>query len=173
MRIVAKLFFCFLLFSTSILAQDKFQKISVGPAEIGFRAVIAFIEPVGEAFKMQSLIVDYDKPKDKNDLPTTFKIDVTETVRSLSTGEKKQKILILIVKNSTEIQFKCDGKYLKKDSTPNTNKLIETVKDVLKSLPLDSKKLTDVKLSKEIEDKVNAVFKSVDTEEFPCLRNLN
>jgi hypothetical protein len=170
---IAKSFLLLLLFSVGVLSQDRIQQIMVGPAEDKFRVVIAFIDPTEDSFKMQSLIVDFDKPKDKNDLPTTFKIDVTSTVRSLATGEKKQKILILQVKNSTEIQFKCDGKYIKKDSTPNTDKLIETVKAILKTLPLDSKKPTAVKLSKETEANADLVFKSVNTEEFPCLRNLN
>lgn len=170
---ITKSFLWFFLFSVSVLSQDRIQQIMVGPAENAFRVVIAFIEPTEESFKTSSLIVDFVKPKDKNDIPTTFKIDITSTVRSLATSEKKQKILILLVKNSTEIQFKCDGKYVKKDSTPNTGKLIETVKAILKFLPLDTTKPTNVKLTKEIEDKVDSVFKSINTEEFPCLRSLS
>lgn len=170
---IAKLLCCLLFLSVSIFSQDRIQQVMVGPTEENFRVVIAFIDPLQDAYKMQSLIIDFDNPKFKNELPNTFKIDVTSTVRSLTTGEKKQKILILQVKNSNEIQFKCDGKFVKKDSTPNTNKLIETVKLILKSLPLDSKKPAEVKLTKDIEDKVDSVFKSVTTEEFPCLRSIN
>jgi hypothetical protein len=155
----------------SLFGQDMIHQVMVGPNNGQVRIVVAFIEPSEKEYKMQSMIIDL-KPDKKKEQAETFQVDLTSTIRSLSTGEKKQKILILRLEKSDKLQLKCDGKWQKKDADPAIDQIIEAVKTVIQNVPLDSKEKTEVNLSDEVEQKVLSVLNSLDTEELPCLRNL-
>jgi hypothetical protein len=52
------------------------------------------------------------------------------------------------------------------------DKIIEAAKAVMQSAPLDTKSPTEITLSPEVEQKVAAVLNALNTDNLPCLRNL-
>ncbi len=110
MRLLIKLLICLCLVPISALCQDRIRNVTVGPVGDQIRIVVAFIEPSDDSYKMQSMIIDLDKIKDKKEQPSSFQVDLTATVRSLSTGEKKQKAVILRWQKPDKIELKCNGK---------------------------------------------------------------
>jgi hypothetical protein len=172
MRLLVKLLICLCLTSASTFSQERVRKVMVGPNDDGIRIVVAFIEPSQEAFSMQSMIIDLESIKNKKEQPASFQVDLTSTVRSLSTGEKRQKILLMRWKKTGEIELKCDGKWVKRDVGSAMDKIIEATKAVIQSAPLDAKGPTEFTLSQEVEQKVSAVLNALDTEDFPCLRSV-
>lgn len=173
MKLIFKLFVCLSLLPLSVFCQDRIQKFMVGPYNGQTRVVISFIDPMEDGFKMQSMIVDFDSIKDKNEQPKSVSVDLTSTVRSLSTGKKDQKILLIRWNKAEEIEMKCDGKWTKKDSDAAAQKIIETTKTVIQNIPLDKKETTEFTLSDEIIGKIEAVLGSMKTENFSCLRIVN
>jgi hypothetical protein len=143
----------------------------VGPNNGQVRVVIAIIEPTEESYRMQSMIIDVNSVKNTKEEPSTFQVDLTSTVRSLSTGEKEQRILVLRWKKTGEIELKCDGKWAKQDAGAAINNIVEATKIVIRSVPLDSKKPTEVTLPEEVEKKISSLFSALNTESIPCLRN--
>lgn len=109
MRFLTKLFVFLCLLPLSVLSQERITKVMSGPYNDGIRIVAAFIEPSGETFKMQSMIIDMESIKSNSEQPASVSVDLTSTVRTLATGAKKQKILQLRWKKSGEIEFRCDG----------------------------------------------------------------
>jgi hypothetical protein len=144
----------------------------VGPNNDQIRIVVAFIEPSQEAYSMQSMIIDVDSVKNRKEQPSSFQVDLTSTVRSLSTGEKRQKILLLRWKKTGEIELKCDGKWIKRDVGSTMDKIVEATKAVIQSVPLDTKSPTEFRLSQELEQKVSSILNSLNTEDFHCLRSV-
>lgn len=144
----------------------------VGPNNDQIRIVVAFIEPSQEAYSMQSMIIDVDSVKDRKEQPSSFQVDLTSTVRSLSTGEKRQKILLLRWKKTGEIELKCDGKWKKRDVGSIMDKIVEATNAVIQSVPLDAKSPTEFTLSPELEQKVSSILSSLNTEDFQCLRSV-
>jgi hypothetical protein len=154
MRLLLKIFLCLCFLSASVFC----------------RFIAALIQPTETSYKMQSMIIDFDPVKKSKDLPESFTVDLTSTVRSLTTGAKNQKILVLRWNKSGQIETKCNGKWTKQDSTPAIDKIIETVKTVIQNSPLPKDSPTDVKLPKDVEKAIDVVLNSLDTEEIPCLR---
>jgi hypothetical protein len=120
---------------------------------------------------MQSMIIDVNP--DKSGQPTSFLVDLTSTVRSLSTGEKIQKILLLRWKKPGEIELRCDGKWVKQASGPALDNIVQATKAVIQSVPLGSKTPTEVSLQEDIERKASSILDGLSTETLPCLRSLN
>ena len=81
MKLIFKLFVCLSLLPLSVFCQDQIQKFMVGPYNGQTRVVISFIDPMGDGFKMQSMIFDFDNIKDKNEQPKSVSVDLTSTVR--------------------------------------------------------------------------------------------
>lgn len=173
MRLVIKLLMCLCLMPVSGLCQGRIRKVMVGPKDDQVRIIVAFIEPTQESYRMQSMIIDLSPVKNRKEQPSFFQIDLTSTVRSLSTGEKKQKILLLHWKKTGEIELKCDGKWAKQDASSAIDNIVEVTKAVIQNIPVDMKTPTEVTLPQEVEQKVSSVLNSLDAENFPCLRNLN
>ena len=173
MRLIIKLLLCLCLMPASALGQERIRKVMVGPKDDQVRIVVAFIEPSQDSYIMQSMIIDLNPLKNRNEQPSSFQVDLTSTVRSLSTGEKKQKILLLRWKKAGEIELKCNGKWLKQDTMLAVNNIVEAAKVVIQSVPVDAKAPTEATLSQEVEQKVTSILKALDTEKLPCLRNLD
>jgi hypothetical protein len=174
MRFIIKLLVCLCLLPAAGLGQERIRQVMVGPSNDQFRIVVAFIEPSPESYIMQSMIINLDKIKNKNEQPSSFLLDLTSTVRNLSTGEKKQKILLLQWKKSGAIELKCDGKWVKQDTPAAAiEKIVEATKTVIQSVPLDAKTPTQAKLPPEVEQNVISILNSLQTENLPCLRSLN
>ena len=173
MRLLTKLSVFLCILPLSVLSQERITKVMSGNYNNGIRIVAAFIEPSGKTFKTQSMIIDLDSIKSNSEQPDSVSVDLTSTVRNLTTGEKKQKILQLRWKKSGEIEFRCDGKWVKKDSDTGTEKIIEAVKAIIRVIPLKSKDTTELTLKSDVEQKIIAVLNSLDTEKFTCLRSLN
>ena len=172
-----KLFFSLLIglfvLPLSVFCQEKIQKFMVGSNNGQTRVLITFVEPTEAGFNMQSMIIDLDAIKDKNEKPKSVTVDLTSTVRSLGSGKKDQKILLIRWNKNEEIEMKCDGKWTKKDSDSAAQKIIETTKTIIQNIPLNAKEATEISLSDENIKKIESVLASMKTENFSCLRVLN
>lgn len=173
MRLVFNLLLCLCLFSSTIFCQDRIRKTMVGPYNDQVRIVISFVDPLDEGFKMQSMIIDMDRVKDNKEQPKSVFVDLTSTVRSLSTGKKDQKILLLRWNKKGEMELKCEGKWVKQSSASATEKIVETTNSIIQNIPLNTKSPTEITLTQELEQKIEAVLNSLNTENFPCLRVVN
>jgi hypothetical protein len=145
----------------------------VGPHDNQIRVVIAFADTLQEGYKLQTMIIDLTPIKSSKEQPSSVEVDLTSTVRSLSTGEKKQKILLLRWKKTGEIELRCDGQWVKQDAGTAIDKFVEATKAVIQSIPLNTKTPTDVTLSQELEQKISSTFNALDTENIPCLREVD
>ncbi|HEX8368413.1 MAG TPA: hypothetical protein VF604_07710 [Pyrinomonadaceae bacterium] len=123
---------------------------------------------------MQSMIINLEPAKNKKEQTSAFFVDLTSTVRNLSSGEKKQKILLLQWEKSGAIELNCGGKWMKQDkSDAAIENIAEVTRAVIQSVPLDEKTTTRVTLPPEVEQKVISILNSLQTENLPCLRSLN
>jgi hypothetical protein len=173
MRLIIKSLICLCLLPAAALCQERIRQVMVGPGNDQTRIVAAFIEPSPESYTMQSMIINLDAAKNKKEQPSAFFADLTSTVRNLSSGEKKQKILLLQWKKGA-IDLKCDGKWVKQDKADAAiEKIAEVIRSVIQSVPLDAKTPTEATLPQEVEQKVIAVLNSLQTENLPCLRSVN
>lgn len=172
MRLIMKLFLCLCLMPLGVFCQDRVTKAMAGPdAEGNIKIVVAFVEPTDITFKMQSMIIEMSPIKNKNEQPASVFVDLTSTVRTLSSGEKKQKILQLRWDKTGAVEFRCDGKW-KKQETANapTGKIVETAKALFEIIPLDAKEPTDITLTPALEQKIIAVLEALNPQDFSCLR---
>jgi hypothetical protein len=172
MRLILKLLTCLCIMSASTFSQERIRQVMVGPNDDRIRIVVTFIEPSQDSYSMQSMIIDLDAIKNGKEQPSSYQVDLTSTVRSLSTGEKRQKILILRWKKTGNIELKCDGKWVKRDVGSAMDKIIEATKAVVQGAPLDTKSPTEITLSPDVEQKVSAVLNALNTEDLPCLRSI-
>lgn len=173
MKSIFNAFLCLCGLSLSVFCQEQMQKVMVGPFEGGTRILISSIEPTEEGYKMQSMIIDADSLKNAKEKPKSVTVDLTSTFRSLATGKKDQKILVLRWNEKEEIEMKCDGKWTKQDSAGDADKkIIETTGTVLQNVPLNVKNPTEITLSQEIMQKIETLLASLKSENFSCLRIL-
>jgi hypothetical protein len=161
---------CFLPVATS--GQERIHQVKVGPYGDEIRIIDAVIEPAPEGYKMQSMIIDVKPAKSKKEPPQSVQVDLTSTVRSLKTGKKEQQILVLRWKATGELEFKCDGKWVKQDASTAAT-IIETVKAVIENVPLDAKTPTEVTLPQEIEQRVSAALDGLGSKDLPCVRDVH
>lgn len=173
MRLIMKLLLCLCLLPASVFCQERITSVMVGPKEDQTRIVAAFVEPTEEALKTQSMIIDMTPIKNNKNQPASVFVDLTSTVRNLSTGEKKQKILQLRWQTIGEVEFKCDGKWKEQTADAATNKIVEAATALFRIIPLNTKKTTELDLPKDVEQKIISVLDSLTTETFSCLRNVN
>jgi|GEM_PF-2588337 len=153
------------------LGQERIVKTMAGPSDGGFRVLISFVAITADSYKMQSLIIDVNRVKDKKDQPTSFYVDLTSTLRSLATGEKKQRILVLRWDKSGEIEVKCEGgKWAKQKAGPEIDAIVETVKMAVQHLPLDAKKASEITLPPEVEQKATSILNALETSNAECIR---
>ena len=171
MRPMMKLLVCLCLLQVSASAQEPIRKFMVGPREDQVRVVLAFAEPSQEGYKLRSMIIDLKPAKDRKEQPSAVHVDLTSTVRSLETGAKKQKILILRWNKAGELELKCEGKWKKQESVASIEKIVTVTRAVIEAVPLDAKAPTEVTLSGDLEQKVTAILDALFTEELPCLRD--
>lgn len=172
MRSLSKIivFLCFL--SVTAFGQEKMTKTMAGPNGDQFRSLIAFIYSTDDTFKMQSLILDTNKVKNKKELPSSFYVDLTSTVRSLASGEKKQKILVMKWEKPNSVEVKCEGgKWAKQEAGPELDKIIEVVMDVIRTVPLDAKEPIEFALPKDLEQKVILTLDGLQSSKLSCVRN--
>lgn len=173
MRLIMKLLLCLFLLPASVFCQERITNVMVGPRDDQTRIVAAFVEPTEDALKTQSMIIDLAPIKTSKEQPAAVLVDLTSTVRSLATGEKKQKILQLRWQKNGEVEFKCEGKWKKQTADAATNKIVEAATALFQIIPLNTKKPTQIDLPKDVEQKILSVFDSLTTENFSCLRNVN
>ena len=169
MRLIIKLFLFMCLVPVGVFGQDMIRKVMVGPYEGDVRILVAYIQPTKTEYKIQSMIIDVKIDKKKKQVKSFF-VDLTTTVRSLSTGKKKQNIFQFSSDKKGKLKLRCDGKFKSKDNNSAIDKIVEVVKTVIGSFPLDSEKPTGVTLSQDIEEKILSVMDSLETEDIPCLR---
>jgi len=145
----------------------------VGPHDDQTRVVIAFTDLLEDGYRLQSMIIDLTPAKDRKEEPSAIQLDLTSTVRSLSTGAKKQKILILRWKKSEELEIRCDGKWTKHEVGLALENVVATTKMIIQTLPLNTKTPTEFTISPEVEQKISSIFDSLNNQNVPCLRELN
>ena len=168
MRLIIKLFLCLCLVPVGAFAQDRTNKVLVGPYNDQVRVLIALVEPSESSYKLQSVIIDVDPVKDGKAEPASFQVDLTTTIRSLVTGEKQQKALVLRRQKSGDLELKCSGKWIKPDASANLGNFVELTRAVIRSVPLNSKTPVEVTLSEDIQQKVAAGFAALETQPAPC-----
>jgi len=175
MRLTLKLFVFLCFLPVTVLCQEKITKMMAGPNGETFRAIVAFVEPTDESFKTQTLIIDVNPVKNKKEQPTTFYVDLTSTIRSISTGDKKQKILVLRWDKSGDIEVKCEGnKWEKENAGPELDKIVETAKAVIQNAPLDTKgDPVEFKLPEDLEQRVISILNGLETSSLKCVRDGN
>jgi hypothetical protein len=151
------------------------SKVMVGQSGDQLRIVVAFIEPAPESYTMQTMIITLDpKAKNKQEQPTAFLVDLTSTIRNLSSGAKKQKILLLQWKQSGAIELKCDGKWTKQDKPDAAiEKIAEVTKLVIRGATVNAQNPPEATLHPDITQKVLTILNSLQTENLPCLRSAN
>jgi hypothetical protein len=146
-------------------------KTMAGPSGDNYRILIAFMGPVGEdSYRLQSFILDLDYFK-KKDEPNFYHLDLTTTDRNLSTGDKKQKILVQRWERSGNVEVKCESnRWAKQSSSPELDTILETVKAVLKIAPADARQPTEFALPPDVSQKVTGVLNSLSTSKLQCVR---
>jgi hypothetical protein len=174
MKLFFNVLFCLFVLPLGVFCQEKVQKFMIGPNGDQTRIVLSFVEMSENDFKMQSMIIDLDAIKDKNEKPKSVTVDLTSTVRSIGAGLKKnRKVLLIRWNKNEEIEMKCDDTWTKKDSDSAAQKIIETTKTIIQNIPLNTKETTDITFSDEVVKKVEAVLDSMKPVNFSCLRTLN
>ena len=165
-------FACLCFFPAIALGQERITTVKVGPYGDQVRIIVALIDPSPDGYKMQSMIIDLTPAKNKGDQPLSVQVDLTSTVRSLSTGKKQQYILLMRWKGPGEVELKCEGKWAKQDQTAPA-RVVETVKAVVENVPLNTKTPTDVTLPQEIGQRVSAALDSLGGKDLPCVRDIH
>jgi hypothetical protein len=117
------------------------------------------------------MIIDLAPAKNKKDPPSSIQVDLTSTVRSLTTGAKQQKIIVIRWKKAAEIEFKCDGKWTRKDASPVVDQMVEVTNSVILSVSFDVKKPTPLTLPPELAQRIFSVLDGLNTADIPCLRD--
>lgn len=172
MRLMIKLLICLCLVPATTAAQEGIRKFMVGPKGDQIRIVFAVTDRSPEEHKVQSLIVDLARIKTSNEEPSSVVVELTSTVRSLPSGEIKQKDLILRWKKTGELELRCDDKWTKQDKGTAIDMIMEMTKTVVQSVPLNTRTFTDVLLSPELEQKILLAFESLNPETIPCLKGI-
>lgn len=173
MLLTIKLTLCLCFLTATVFSQDRIRKSMVGPHDDQTRVVIAFTDILEDGYRLQSMIIDVTPAKDRKEDPSAVQLDLTSTVRSLSTGAKKQKILILRWKKSGELEIRCDGKWTRHEIGPPLENVVATTKMIIQSLPSNTKTPTEFTISPEVERKISSIFESLNAQSVPCLRELN
>jgi len=173
MRLIKTLLICLCCLGGTALSQESIRKVMVGPNDNQTRIVVAFIDPTETSYKMQSMIVDFGQVKSRKEQPASFQVDLTSTDRLLSTGAKQQKILVLRWKKTGEFELKCDGKWVKQESSPMLTNIVAVTQTLIDNVPIDAKKPTEATLPQDVEQKIISLLNSLDTQKYPCLRSVN
>lgn len=171
MRLIFGLMVCLCIFSGTALCQEQMTKMMAGPSGDTFRVLVSFIAITDDTYNMQSMIIDVDPVKNNTQTPTSYYADLTATVRSMETGEKKQRILVLRWGRSGEVEVKCEGgKWARQTTGPELDKIVETIKAVIQNAPLDTKKAIEFTLPKAVGQNVIAVLNGLETSKLICVR---
>lgn len=173
MRLIITLLICLFCLGGNALGQERIRQVMVGPNDNQTRIVVAFIEPTETSYRMQSMIVDFGQLKSRNERPASFQVDLTSTVRTLSTGAKVQKILVLRWKKTGDLELKCDGNWARQEASPVLTNIVEVTQKLIDNVPIDTKSPTEATLPQDVEQKIIAILNSLDTQNVPCLRNIN
>jgi len=112
--------------------------------------------------------------KNKKEQQTSNQADLTSTVRSIATGQKKQKILVLRWGKSGDIEVKCEGgKWAKQTAGPEIDDILKMVTDVLQKAPLDAREPVEFSLPTDLEQEIVSILNNLETTELntdslPC-----
>ena len=172
---ICKLLICLCLLSipVTITGQERIRNTIVGPYGDETRVVIALTDPLPEGYRLQSMIIDLTPIRKKTDEPSLVQLDLTSTIRAVTTGEKQQKILILRWKKNGELEVKCEGKWTRQEGGPAMEGIVIITKAVIQTLPTDVKRPTEFTLAPDLEKRISSIFDSLSTEKFQCLRDLH
>ena len=171
MRFTLKLLACLCFFPITALCQEKITKMVAGPRGDQFRIIVAFTAVTDDSMNTQTLIVDVNQVRKKNEQPTSFYVDLTSTLRSLTTGAKHQKILVIRWEKSGDVEVKCEGgKWAKETPGAELDNIVEIVKAVVQNAPLDTKgDPVEFTIPKNLEQKVISILNSLDTSTLKCV----
>jgi len=173
MRFMIKLLICVCLVPATTAAQKEIGKVVVGPYGDQFRIVYTVTHTLPDAYKWQWMMIDIPSVRNGNEEPTSVQVEFTLGVRSRSTKERKQKTLTLRWKKTGELELKCNGNWTKQDRGPVIDKILETTKTVIKSVPLNTKAPTEVSVTPEIEQKISLLLDSLNPEAVPCFTDVH
>ena len=173
MRLMIKFLVCVCLVSVTTAAQKQIGKVLVGPSGDQFRIVYTFPQELPDSFKWQLMMIDIPRLRNGNEEPTSVQVEVTLGTRSRSTKVKKEKTLTLRWKKTGELELKCDGNWTKQDRNPAIDKIQETTKTLIQSVPLNTQAPTEVSVTPEVEQKISLLLYSLDTEAVPCFTDVH
>ena len=173
MRTILKVLIFLSVLPGTAMCQEKVTKMMAGPRGDQFRIVVALIAVTDTSMNTKSLIVDVNQVKKKSEQPTSFYVDLTATQRSLGTGDKKQKILVIRWEKSGDVEVKCEGgKFVKETTGPELDKIMEMVKAVVQSAPLETRgDAVEFTIPKDLEQKLISILDGLDTSTLKCVRD--
>jgi hypothetical protein len=165
------LIFCLILLPIAAQSQGGVIKTIAGPNKGHFQIVVSLIPDTDQnTWKMQSFILDID-PIKKGQQPNSYFLDLTTTTRNLNTDEKKQRILDLRWARSGDVETQCqDGSWVK-SAGPEIDKILETVKTVVQTAPVEVTQPIEFQLPKDVMQKITDVLNGLEISKLPCVRD--
>jgi hypothetical protein len=138
----------------------------------GFQILVSFMSSYGNAFKLQSLIVNVNRLNYPTEQPRWFYADLSSTLVVVEKGDKKRKILGLKWDDTGKVEVKCEGgQWVSQTPGPELDTIMRTIREVIKETPLDPKSLVEFALPPPLSDKVATILDSLSTSEIACVRD--
>jgi hypothetical protein len=172
MRFILKLAVLVCFLSCGAIGQERAIKAVAGPNGDWVRVLVTFMSTGEDSYRLQSAIIDVNRIKNKAEEPTAFYVDLTTTDTLIETGAKQQKILVLRWDPTSEVEVICsDGQWIKQTKGSELSNIVETIKEVIKQTPLDSKAVMEFTLSKGVTSKLASILDSLSTSKLACIRD--
>jgi len=172
MRLISNIVIAICVLSAAAIAQDSATRMVAGPSGDGFQVLVSFMSSHDNSFRLQSLIVNVNRVKNKTDQPQWFYADLTSTDTVLDKGEKKQKMLGLRWDETGDVEVKCEGgQWVRQTPGPELDTIVNTIKEVIKETPLVSRSIVEFALPQPLTDKVAAILDSLFTSNLACVRD--
>jgi len=158
--------------SSGAIGQERAIKAVAGPNGDWVRVLVTFMSTGEDSYRLQSAIIDVNRAKNKAEESTAFYVDLTTTDTLIETGAKQQKILVLRWDATSEVEVICsDGQWIKQTKGSELSNIVETIKEVIKQTPLDSKSVVEFTLPKGVTSKLASILDSLSTSKLACIRD--
>lgn len=171
MRTILRLTIFLCILSSVAFGQERAASTIAGPSGETYKVLVSLNSGGADSYKLQTLTIDVNQVKAKNEKPTRFYVDMASTFRSLDTGAERQKKLVLGWEGTGDVVVKCDGGvWANATKGAELDKIVEVVKDVIAKSPLDVKSPIQLTLPKDVADKIAAILDSLETTKLNCVR---
>ena len=174
MNRVIRTLVCVCLVPLAAASQERISKIGAGPMDKGHYG-IAFVVTEHRDFgssKIQSLSVTLPARIADTEMPTEFLVDLAATYRSVASGSTKRKNLVLRWGQSGEVEVRCeDGKWARQAVESEVNRIIETVKAVVREAPLGRKEFVEFSVPAKLERTITAILEDLGDTKVQCVKD--